>query len=262
MKITEISFESWQPEAPNLQQSRGYAVAMAAMGARVRQFRAGDSGAQVIERRGLRLIQRAEVSVQAVRALARHMGATVATGPFRGAGIVPLITAPIHAEWDLTPEPSILRAGLHGKWRNALRRGEGLSLGRDDPRALADLLRHGAAQARARRYRGLPDAFVTHWGEQRLLLHCRHKGQLAAAMLFLIHGRAATYHLGWTSAEGRAWQAHRVMLWQGALSLRDRGVWRLDLGAVDAGAPGLARFKLGTGARLVDLGPTSLVLPR
>lgn len=51
------------------------------------------------------------------------------------------------------------------------------------------------------------------------------------------------------------------MLWQAALVLRGQGVQRLDLGAVDATNPGLARFKLGTGARLVSLGPSSLVLP-
>jgi hypothetical protein len=51
------------------------------------------------------------------------------------------------------------------------------------------------------------------------------------------------------------------MLWHAALLLRGRGVTRIDLGPVDAGNPGLAGFKLGTGARLVNLGPTGLVLP-
>ena len=244
-------------DAPPLQQSPAYGAAMAALGARVRQI----GPVQVIERPGLRLIQRAALTLPEVRRLARFPGATVLTAPVKGVGLVPLVTPRFHAEWDLTPEPEALRAGLQGKWRNALRRGEGLHLGQDDPRALTDLLTQEAAQARNRRYRSLPAAFVAHWPGPRLLLHLRHKGVLEAAMLFLIHGAAATYHIGWTSEAGRARQAHRTMLWRAALHLRAAGVRRLDLGPVDSSNPGLARFKLGTGAQLADLGPTSLVLP-
>ena len=50
--------------------------------------------------------------------------------------------------------------------------------------------------------------------------------------------------------------------WQAAQALRAEGVRWLDLGSVDnEAAPGLARFKLGTGARLCRLGATCLVLP-
>lgn len=245
------------PDALPLQQSPAYGAAMAALGAHVRQIGA----VQLIERPGLRLIQRAALTLPEARRLARFPGATILTAPLRGPGLVPLITPRHHAEWDLSPEPEALRRGLHGKWRNALRRGEALHLGQDDPRALADLLAREAEQARHRHYRNLPAGFVAHWPGPRVLLHLRHKGVLEAAMLVLIHGAAATYHIGWTSAAGRARQAHRAMLWQAALHLRAAGVRRLDLGAVDSSNPGLARFKLGTGARLSDLGPTSLVLP-
>ena len=244
-------------DAPPLQQSPAYGAAMAALGARVRQI----GTVLVIERPGLRLIQRAALPLSEARRLARYPGATILTAPLRGAGLVPLVTPRCHAEWDLSPEPAALRAGLHGKWRNALRRGERLHLGQDDPRALSDLLAREADQARSRHYRSLPAAFVAHWHGPRLVLHLRHKGSLEAAMLFLIHGAAATYHIGWTSEAGRARQAHRAMLWRAAVQLREAGVRRLDLGPVDSSNPGLARFKLGTGARLTDLGPTSLVLP-
>ncbi|MBL8561019.1 MAG: GNAT family N-acetyltransferase [Gemmobacter sp.] len=244
-------------DAPPLQQSPAYGQAMAALGARAHAVGA----VHLIERPGLRLIQRATLTLPEARRLARFPGATILTAPLHGPGLLPLVTARHHAEWDLSPPPEALRAGLHGKWRNALRRGEALHLGQDDPRALADLLAREAEQARHRRYRSLPAGFVAHWPGPRLLLHLRHKGGLEAAMLFLIHGGAATYHIGWTSAAGRARQAHRAMLWQAALHLRAAGVRRLDLGPVDSTNPGLARFKLGTGARLTDLGPTSLVLP-
>ena len=67
--------------------------------------------------------------------------------------------------------------------------------------------------------------------------------------------------LGWADPAARAGFAHGPMLWQAALELRARGVRWIDLGAVDAANPGLARFKLGTGAALRALGPTCWVLP-
>jgi hypothetical protein len=52
------------------------------------------------------------------------------------------------------------------------------------------------------------------------------------------------------------------MLYRAACALREEGVRWLDLGSVNTeDAPGLARFKLGTGAALRRLGHTLLVLP-
>lgn len=254
--MTESEWAARRP-APPLQQSWAYGQAMAALGAR--PFWQGR--VQGLARRGLRLVQRAELDAASARRLARHAGATVVTAPLSGRGIVPLVTACHHAEWDLTPDPARLRAGLAGKWRNALSGSEGLALRQGGEAARNALLARCAEQARQRGYRGLPEAFLHAWPGRSLLLHHSPGGEMAAAMLFLIHAGAATYHLGWTSPAGRAAGAHRAMLWQAALHLRDTGVVRLDLGAVDTGNPGLARFKLGTGAQIVPLGPTSLVLP-
>jgi lipid II:glycine glycyltransferase (peptidoglycan interpeptide bridge formation enzyme) len=51
-----------------------------------------------------------------------------------------------------------------------------------------------------------------------------------AGMLFLIHGEAATYQVGWTSDAGRDQHAHNLILWQGIQELQARGVRWLDLG--------------------------------
>ena len=81
-------------------------------------------------------------------------------------------------------------------------------------------------------------------------------------MGFIVHGSSATYHLGWASEAAKAAGVHGVMLLQAAEALRAEGVLWLDLGQVDTeAAPGLARFKLGTGADLRRLGATCLVLP-
>ena len=90
----------------------------------------------------------------------------------------------------------------------------------------------------------------------------RLDGDIAAAMAFVRHGGSATYHLGWASDAARRVGVHSVMLMAAATALKQEGVRWLDLGLVDTDrAPGLARFKLGTGAALRQLGATVLVLP-
>ena len=257
--------EEWQAltagDVP-LQQAWDYGCAMARLGAGVRRAALPCGPVQMLERRGLRVVNRPAVSRAGLRRLARHAGATLATAALAGPGLVPLLTARFHAEWDLTPEPAALRAGLQGKWRNRMLRGFDMAppcVG-DRVQAMA-IAQAAAAQAQARGYRMLPPAFLQAWGGDSLVLHWSPGGDLAAGIVVLIHGARASYHCGFSDARGRAAHAHAAMLWQAALALRDRGVRRLDLGAVDAANPGLARFKLGTGAQINGLGPSSLVLP-
>lgn len=90
----------------------------------------------------------------------------------------------------------------------------------------------------------------------------RQAGAFSAGMAFVVHGQSATYHLGWASQASKAVGVHGLMLMRAAEALRAEGVRWLDLGSVDTeAAPGLARFKLGTGAELRRLGATCLVLP-
>lgn len=180
-------------------------------------------------------------------------------------GAVPLMTPASVAELDLVASPDAMLARQHQKWRNRLRhaRRQGLKVLRDDGplRAGHLLIAAEAAQRRARRYRGWPlNLTLAYAGAnpgQTALFSASHRGVIVAAMLFLRHGAAATYHIGHTTPEGRALSAHTLLLWQAALWLRDRGHRRLDLGPIDTQhAPGLARFKLGSGARLRRLGGT------
>lgn len=268
MDIDWITSESeWGLPWPlALQQSWAYGQAMARLGACVRHavLRQGGqviAAAQMLERRGLRVINRPPVQAgPLLRRLARFPGLTLCTGP-GGWGFVPLVTPRFHAEWDLRPEPEDLRRGLRGKWRNRLLRGESLPIRDGSAAVMMDIAARCDTLARQRGFRALPPGFLAAWEGGRLVLHWSPGGRLAAGIVVLIHGRAATYHIGWTSAEGRAAQAHAAMLWQAALALRGQGMERFDLGPVDAANPGLARFKLGTGARLVSLGPSSVVLP-
>lgn len=262
-------FAGFQP----LQQSAPYAGALKACGARVRWADTDGGPVLMVERGRLRLISRlrpgcgaADMAQQrrALRRLARWPGLTVATPEtdVRGLGLLPLVTPMHHAIWPLGPD---LRATMARTWRDHLAGAEraGLAVRRGGRATLEALIRAEAAQRAERRYHALPEAFTRALPAADLRLwEWRRGGELQAAMCFVVHGQSASYHLSWGSGLARKSGAHGLMLTRAAEALREEGVRWLDLGSVDTErAPGLARFKLGTGARLHRLGATVLVLP-
>lgn len=277
--------EGWRAAAMPLQQSWAYGEALSRLGATV--VRVGlmtPSGArglaQVTARRAgplrLSLLSRGPVwdggpaageEDTALGALGRAFRPLLATPERSGPGL-PLVTPRHRAHLDLAADPAVLRARLDGKWRNRLARAEGeglcLRVGRPDPASVAWLLHRDAALQRARGYRALPARFTHAWlafdPAAALLAEARIGGRRVAAMLFLLHAPWASYHVGWSGVAGRHANAHTLLLWQAMLSLREEGYAVLDLGDVDTEtAPGLARFKIGAGARVAALGATVLL---
>lgn len=182
---------------------------------------------------------------------------------WRQAGLRRVMTGYSTVMLNLSLSLEDLRAGLHQKWRNRLKRAEDAPISvRSAPPKLsryAWLLREEERQREARRYEALPTAltpaYAQRGGADRVtVLEAVHKGRPVAAMLFLRHGSAATYHIGWSDAEGRRLGAHNLLLWNAIERLRAAGVRALDLGGVDTehGA-GLARFKLGSGGAVTTL---------
>lgn len=184
-----------------------------------------------------------------------------------------MVTAPWIAEWSLEPCATRTRAALKQKWRNRLARAEAGGLAVTQAPLPADpghwFLKREAAQARQRGYRGLPPAYAAAYARANpgaaRLFEARLPGRggtAVAAILILLHPPGATYHAGWSGPEGRAAGAHHLLLWQAARWCADRGATRLDLGRIDTEtAPGLARFKLGTGAAARPLGASYLAAP-
>ena len=79
-------------------------------------------------------------------------------------------------------------------------------------------------------------------------------------MLFLIHGQADNYQVGWNSGEGRDLHAHNLLLWCGIEALQERGIRTLDLGGVNTQrSAGVARFKIATGGVVKQLAGTYLL---
>lgn len=158
------------------------------------------------------------------------------------------------AEIDLTAPEAARCAALHGKWRNQLRAAENSPLRVSDTPLSPDdpLIARDAAQARARGYAnwppGLTAAFATVAPDQTRVFVAYDRGHPVAQMLFLLHGRRATYHIGYSTREGRSLNAHNLILWRAGCWLSARGFARLDLGMIDPRTPTLNRFKLRAGA--------------
>lgn len=207
---------------------------------------------------------------QALRAL-RHpvlLNAEIQPGSdLARAGFLPVMTPATLARLDLRDTTATRRARMHQKWRNRLRRAEDgpLRIRRSalppDPNHW--LLAAERQQRHDRRYRGLPPEFCAAWAQANphmaQLFTAELKSRPVAAMLFLRHGRSATYQIGHTTEAGRSFHAHTLLLANAADWLADHGTDWLDLGTLDTqNAPGLARFKLGSGAQPHRLGGTWL----
>jgi len=166
---------------------------------------------------------------------------------------------------DLAQPADALRAALDGKWRNRLVKAEAetkvnVVTNASIPK-LRWLLDRETDQRTTKNFHGLPTLFVEAYLAAAqspvhafALSRAEKDGQTLAAMLFLLHGRGATYHVGWADDVGRQLNAHNLLLWRSALYLKDKGVTQLDLGGVNTQhLPGISRFKLGTGGRVVTL---------
>lgn len=169
---------------------------------------------------------------------------------------------------DLTRPLADLRADLDGKWRNRLVKSESdsassIRVEAHLPECLR-LLERETQQRAERRFLGLPTHFVQAYIDACAsresafaVSYAQVRKETTAAMLFLIHGSGATYHMGWASEVGRKANAHNVLLWRGIEHLKKIGLERLDLGGVNTRSlPGISRFKLGTGGRITTLAGT------
>lgn len=169
---------------------------------------------------------------------------------------------------DLRVPLATLRAAFEGKWRNRLNKvlsNEQIRVQVQPSLKRCDwLLGKESDQREAKKFHGLPTDFVKAYvaaaaePSQAFAVAYAERGKNSiAGMLFLIHGRVASYHMGWADEEGRQLNAHNLLLWKAMAYLQDMGIERLDLGGVNThDLPGISRFKLGTGGLVVTLAGT------
>jgi hypothetical protein len=213
--------------------------------------------------RGPLLVQQ-DMAPDALKCLKRNSGSWLnIMTPDRSYKRLPLSQRPTICELDLHQDLEVMRAAQHTKWRNALKKAENSRLKvaqvTATATALMPLLRTEKNRQKSGAYKGLPPEFTLALQEVMpkalLLLEV-----CDAQMLFIRHGNSATYHMGYSGPEGRAANAHNLILWQAIKKLKALGVTRLDLGTIDAKrAPDLARFKRRSGAHTRRLGPAQLI---
>lgn len=185
--------------------------------------------------------------------------------PLDRIGALPLVSPNTVARLELRPDLGTLKAKLHQKWRNRLRHAQKQDLRvkrqnmPDDPGHW--LLQADALQQSQRRYRSWPTALTLAYGRenpsQSKLFTAFWGREPVAAMLILRHGTMATYHIGHARPSGRIASAHTLLMWEVICWAQKKGIDDLELGLIDTEeGQGLARFKLGTGARAHRLGGT------
>jgi len=188
----------------------------------------------------------------------------------RAAGLRCVMTPAHVAELDLLATPEARQQAMTPKWRRAWQAAQSAPLKISEhaynAQTHAWILTADLAQQRRKGFRGLPfsliDAYTAVRPSSVRVMVAMEEETPIAAMLFLLHLPVATYHIGWTSARGRAACAHHRMIVIASDLLANRGYRRLDLGMVDTDTtPGLARFKIGTGAQVRPLGGTWVRLP-
>lgn len=179
------------------------------------------------------------------------------------AGMTRVLTGYSTVIVDIDRPDEQLRAALHPYWRNRLAVAErsGLTVSEAGlrPQDTRRTLDEEMAQRRRKGFYALPVAFIDNYiaahpnpRDAALVLQAMRGNEVVAAMLFLRHGSAATYQLGWSTPAGRKAQAHNLLLWHAFGLLRERGVTKLDLGGVNTRElPGISRFKLSTGGRVL-----------
>ncbi len=164
---------------------------------------------------------------------------------------------------DLKPDANTIRQNLKRNWRNHLNSAERTPMRvENDNKAdhLSWLLKNYEADRRARRYPGPSVDIVkslvicSRPKNQVLMLRATLGGEPVASILVLLHGKSATYQIGYTSEEGRKVSAHHLLLWRAMMELKERGIEDLDLGGINPdSARGVTTFKEGLGGKTFEL---------
>lgn len=163
---------------------------------------------------------------------------------------------------DLNNDENTLRANMRPNWRGSLAKAEkaeieGIwSLGAADLETIIGLY---AADKAARGYGGPSPSFLKAYlpilakreNLETGIVRTRDH-QIAAFVVLAVHGRSATYLIGWVSAKAREFCAHHLLLWEGMRRLKQRGIMELDLGGIsdDESGEGIRLFKEGMGGAL------------
>lgn len=160
---------------------------------------------------------------------------------------------------DLAPEPDALLAGLSTNWRHNLKRG--LARAGASPWNDPDPVEMEKVYKAMESLKGLPPqhragelgSMVRALGGSLVLRRAVVEGRTVALRACAVFGTSAVDLLAAATEEARKVYASYACLWSLVLESRRLGAKTYDLGGADpAAAPGVADFKKGLGARLVE----------
>lgn len=163
---------------------------------------------------------------------------------------------------DLTGPDDARCAALRPNWHGSLKKAQRTPLAIEwdwDGKAFPALLAGYIHDRQVKAYDGpspqLLSGLATFMTPKRTMMigtARAENGQVAAMVMVVVHGRNATYLVGWTTDDGRVLSAHHLLLWEGMGVLKEMGITELDLGGVnDEHAKGIKEFKEGMGGKTV-----------
>ena len=181
---------------------------------------------------------------------------------FRDMGLPRKSTPPYQTIWlDLAKDDQTLLSDMKGKRRNNIRKAAKNDLhimwdthGRDLPW----LMNHYIKDRISKQYIGpsprliksMHQAFKPH-GNFLMATATKNNDKLAAILIFL-HGKSATYQIGWSSDEGKKMNAHSLLIWESCKRLRKAGILDYDLGGInEKSAKNVKKFKEAFGGETV-----------
>ena len=166
--------------------------------------------------------------------------------------------------WNLKNNLEDARTTLSKSWLGSLKKAEksDLTLSWDDSGKFYPWLKkHYTIDKAKRGYDGISPQLLDNIAQistsapTMLIGKASKEGKDIAAIMLLLHGKSATYQIGWTSDEGRQFCAHHLLLWDARSVLQQYDIDHIDLGGIndqsDAAAMGIKKFKMGTGAQPV-----------
>ncbi len=180
-----------------------------------------------------------------------------------GTGYTRVMTGYHTALLDISDDENAISTRLNGKWRNRLRAAE-----KSDLRILpiskkaekySWLLEQENSRQQKVGYRTHAHALAPHYqtiaGKRSLFaFEAKNGTDRVGGALFLKHGANATYHIGWTNDDGKQLNANNLLLWHAIKALKKEKVEILDLDGLNTDFnPGIARFKIGTGAKVISM---------
>ena len=158
---------------------------------------------------------------------------------------------------SLYPSLDNLHKGLHGKWRNLLRKAEKLGVVVEDDvsnESVSSLIKRYIQLQQEKKFQGVPDTIIRqlaiqegpYWHFGLLSAYDERKVNSIGMLVSVGHGDTCTYLIGWTSNEGRRLQANYLLLWKAIVLAKERGYAWFDLGGLnEKTAKGIAHFKKG-----------------